>query len=55
MIKTDLDSVFYEDSKTVFIFQIRLFFIEILMDKVEASAREIDVQRKTLVLRLIFN
>ena len=55
MIKTDLDSDFYEVSKTVFIFQIRSFVIEILMDKVEASAREIDVQRKTLVFTLIFN
>ena len=55
MIKTGLDSDFSEVSKTVFIFQIRSFVIEILMDKFEASARESDVFRKTLVLRLIFN
>ena len=55
MIKTDLDSDFSEVSKTVYIFQIRSFVIEILMDKVEASAQEIDLQRKTLVFTLIFN
>ena len=55
MIQTDLDSDFYEDSKTVFIFQIWSFIIEILRDKVEALVRESDAQRKTLVLGLIFN
>ena len=55
MIKTDLDSDFSEVSKTVYIFQIRSFVIEILMDKVEASAQEIDLQRETLVFTLIFN
>ena len=55
MIKTGLDSDFYEVSNTVFIFQIQSFVIEILMDKVEASAQEIDLQRKTLVFILIFN
>ena len=54
MIKTDLDSDFYEVSKTVFIFQIRSFVIEILRDKVEALVRESDAQRKTLVFGLIF-
>jgi len=55
MIKTGLDSDFSEVSTTVFFFQIRLFVIEILMNKVEASAQEIDLQRKTLVFTLIFN
>ena len=54
MIKTDLDSDFYEDSKTVFIFQIRSFIIEIVRDKVEALVRESDAERKTLVFGLIF-
>ena len=55
MIQTDLDSDFYEDSKTVFIFQIRSFIIEILRDKVEALVRESFAQRKTLVSWMIFN
>ena len=40
MIQTDFDSNFYEDSKSVFIFQIQAFSIEILKDKEEALVRE---------------
>ena len=54
VIQTDFDSNFYEDSKSVFIFQIQAFSIEILKDKVEALVRESFLKRETLVLRTIF-
>ena len=47
MIQTDFDSNFYEDSKSVFIFQIKALIIEILRDKVKALVRESFLKENT--------
>ena len=47
MIQTDFHSNFYEDSKSVFIFQIKALIIEILRDKVKSLVRESFLKENT--------